>query len=81
MPGGLHDMHGNVWEWVEDCWNDNYVWAPTDGSAWTSGDCGLRMLRGGSWLDGPGSLRSAYRSGRPRAYREFHLGFRLAQDK
>jgi formylglycine-generating enzyme required for sulfatase activity len=46
---GLHDMHGNVWEWVEDCYRDSYMGAPTDGSAVTSGDCGLRVLRGGSW--------------------------------
>ena len=46
---GLHDMHGNVWEWVHDCWNDSYVGAPSDGSAWASGDCNLRVVRGGSW--------------------------------
>ena len=46
---GLHDMHGNVWEWVQDCWNGNYRGAPTDGSAWESGDCSERVLRGGSW--------------------------------
>ena len=47
---GLHDMHGNVWEWVEDCWNDSYYGAPTQGEAWTSGDCAQRVLRGGSWV-------------------------------
>ena len=47
---GLHDLHGNVWEWVQDCSNDSYVGAPTDGSAWTSGDCGRRVIRGGSWI-------------------------------
>ena len=46
---GLHDMHGNVDEWVEDCWNDSYYGAPTQGEAWTSGDCANRVLRGGSW--------------------------------
>ena len=46
---GVHDMHGNVREWVEDCYNDSYVGAPTDGSAWKSGDCDQRVLRGGSW--------------------------------
>ena len=46
---GLYDMHGNVEEWVEDCWNGSYEGAPSDGSAWTSGDCVLRVLRGGSW--------------------------------
>ncbi len=47
---GLHDMHGNLWEWVQDCWNGSYQGAPADGSAWTSGDCERRVLRGGSWL-------------------------------
>ena len=47
---GLYDMHGNVYEWVQDCWNDSYVGAPTDGRAWTSGDCSQRVIRGGSWL-------------------------------
>ena len=46
---GLYDMHGNVWEWVEDCWNDSYAGAPSDGRAWTSGDCSRRVIRGGSW--------------------------------
>ena len=46
---GLHDLHGNVWEWVQDCWNESYRGAPADGSAWESGDCSLRVLRGGSW--------------------------------
>ena len=59
---GLHDMHGNVWEWTEDCWHDSYVGAPRDGSAWTVGEnCGQRVLRGGSWNDFPGVLRAAIR--------------------
>ena len=63
---GLHDMHGNVWEWVEDCWNDNYAGAPSNGTAWTAGgDCGKRVLRGGSWYNKPRILRSAIRSGTP----------------
>ena len=77
---GLYDMHGNVWEWVQDCWNDSYVGAPTDGSAWTSGECGLRMIRGGSWLYLPGYLRSAFRDWFSRSYRDGYIGFRLAQD-
>ena len=59
---GLYDMHGNVLEHVADCWNDNYWGAPTDGSAWTQGDCGHRVLRGGSMSHHPLSLRSASRS-------------------
>ncbi|MBL9048468.1 MAG: SUMF1/EgtB/PvdO family nonheme iron enzyme, partial [Tabrizicola sp.] len=47
---GLYDMSGNVWEWTEDCWNEDYVGAPNDGSAWTTGECSVgRVLRGGSW--------------------------------
>ena len=76
---GLHDVHGNVWEWVEDCWNGSYLGAPSDGSAWTSGDCAFRVLRGGSWYYVPWSLRSAYRNwGRPDG-RGFISGFRVAR--
>ncbi|MDE0331907.1 MAG: SUMF1/EgtB/PvdO family nonheme iron enzyme [Nitrospinae bacterium] len=60
-PFGLHDAHGNVWEWVADCWNKNYEGAPSDGRAWTSGDCGSRVLRGGSWSSKPRNLRFAVR--------------------
>lgn len=58
---GLRDMSGNVFEWVEDCWNGSYERIPTDGSAWTSGNCSLRVLRGGSWFNETGSVRSAKR--------------------
>ena len=86
---GLHDMHGNVWEWVQDCWNENYMGAPSDGSAWISGDCGQRVFRGGSWVEiayGSTYLRSAYRSGftgsgLARSTRGGAIGFRLAQDQ
>ncbi len=47
---GLHDMLGNVWEWTEDCWNDDYVGAPSDTSVWEAGRCGLRITWGASWL-------------------------------
>ena len=58
---GLHDVHGNVSEWVEDCWNENYKGAPSDGSAWSSGDCERRVLRGGYYNGHPTYARSARR--------------------
>ena len=58
---GLHDMHGNVWEWVQDCWNGSYRGAPVGGSAWVQGDCARRVLRGGSWDMGPRFLRTVTR--------------------
>ena len=60
---GLHDMLGNVWEWVEDCRNGSYEGAPTDGSVWRSGDCESRILRGGSWNSDPRLARAAFRAG------------------
>ena len=60
---GLHDMQGNGWEWVQDCWNDSYEGAPSDGSAWLEGDCSRHVIRGGSWRDGPQEMRSAFRFG------------------
>ena len=78
---GLYDVHGNVWEWVQDCWNGTYRGAPTNGRAWTSGDCSQRMIRGGSWHVNPWNLRSALRYWFPRSYRGYIVGFRLAQDK
>ena len=80
-PWGLHDMHGNVMEWVQDCWNGDYGGAPTDGSAWMSGYCHRRVVRGGSWSSLPGGLRSAYRFWSDRSNRHSKRGFRLAQDE
>ncbi len=78
-PFGLYDVHGNVWEWVEDCWNASYAGAPADGSAWESGDCGLHVLRGGSWYNFKRNLRSAVR-GRFRAGgRDERAGFRIVR--
>ncbi len=56
-------MQGNVWEWVEDCWNYSYKGALSDGSAWTSGDCNRRVLRGGAWKNYPEVLGSATATG------------------
>ena len=78
---GLYDMHGNVWEWVEDCYQGSYRGAPQDGSAWQL-NCDkdkIRVLRGGSWFDDAANSRSAIRdSGRP-VYRIDGVGFRVAR--
>ena len=76
---GLHDMHGNVWEWVQDCWNGSYKGAPKDGSARESGDCGRRVARGGSWKNPPGFLRAAFRVTEPTGNRLNLIGFRVAR--
>ena len=76
---GLHDVHGNVWEWVEDCWNGSYAGAPADGSAWRSGNCDQRVLRGGSWYLNPRGLRAAYRNRNVSGYRNYDIGFRIAR--
>jgi formylglycine-generating enzyme required for sulfatase activity len=82
---GLCDTAGNVYEWVQDCWHESYRGdPPKDGSAWGEeggGDCGRRVLRGGSWSLGPVDRRSAYRSsGYDAVNRYSDIGFRLAQD-
>ena len=78
---GLHDVHGNVAEWVQDCWNADYKDAPTDGSAWEKkGDCNKRVRRGGAWRHESEHLRSAARFGRKDSDREKFLGFRVARD-
>ena len=76
---GLHDVHGNVQEWVEDCWHGSYRGAPEDGSAWESGNCGRRVLRGGSWLNVPRTLRSANRNVITTGNRYNNAGFRVAR--
>ena len=76
---GLYDVHGNVEEWVEDCWNDSYAGAPRDGSAWMSGYCSLHVLRGGSWYYLPRVLRAANRSWIDSGIRYDHVGFRVAR--
>lgn len=78
---GIYDMHGNVDEWIEDIYHDNYIGAPTDGSAWIEGKNNFSVCRGGSWNDNyPWSLRSASRGMHFRDAKECYLGFRVAFD-
>lgn len=77
---GLHDMLGNVWELTADCWNFTYDGAPTDGSAWRSGDCKRTVLRGGSWGDHPKDLRSSTRLRSYSGTRTIVIGFRVVRE-
>ena len=78
---GLYDVHGNVWEWVEDCWHVTYAGAPDDGTAWVDRpDCRLRVLRGGAWNDEAAELRSANRDWSTTKGRDNDIGFRVARE-
>jgi formylglycine-generating enzyme required for sulfatase activity len=78
-PWGLYQVHGNIYEWVEDCWNASYQGAPDDGSAQINGDCRGRVIRGGSWDYDPEFLRSASRLGWIAETRDIWLGFRVGR--
>jgi len=78
---GLYDMHGNVYEWVQDCYQDSYTGAPSTSKAWVNGDCAKRVLRGGSWIYVPYDLRSAARYGYTATLRDANSGFRLVQGR
>ncbi len=77
---GLHDMQGNVWEWVEDCARDSYLGAPIDGSVWIGDEVCSRILRGGSWQSSPNQLRSSFRNWYPSADQDNTVGFRLVRE-
>lgn len=79
-PFGLYDMPGNVLQWTEDCWNANYAGAPGDGSAWLSGDCGRRVVRGASWHSLPWTARPAARTPNKTDSTWNDIGFRVAKD-
>ncbi|MCK6452125.1 MAG: formylglycine-generating enzyme family protein [Alphaproteobacteria bacterium] len=76
---GLHDVLGNVWEWLEDCWNENYQGAPIDGTPWLTGDCSRRVGRGGSWINLPRFLRVGFRDWNGSGMRVTVTGFRVAR--
>ncbi|TVQ36989.1 MAG: formylglycine-generating enzyme family protein [Wenzhouxiangella sp.] len=76
---GLHEVHGNLWEATEDCWNESYEDAPIDGSAWLTGNCELHVLRGGAWYTVGSDARSAYRDRAPRSSASNFIGFRIAR--
>ena len=76
---GLHDVQGNVWEWVADCWNDSYFDAPSAGRAWMTGDCGQRAGQGGSWVNDAGTLRSVLRYSLETGHWSNGVGFRVAR--
>jgi formylglycine-generating enzyme required for sulfatase activity len=77
---GLYDMDGNVSEWMADCWHDNYIRAPLDGSAWMNPGCSVRVVRGGSWGSSPEQANSAYRQGADESVRSGRVGFRILRE-
>ena len=78
-PWGLYHVSGNAWTWTKDCWHDNYLGAPSDGSAWMTGECRSRVIRGGSWNSPPASLRGASRTWIDPGTRGNSNGFRVAR--
>jgi len=79
-PWGFHDMHGNAWEWVADCWSPHYALAPTDGSARMDGNCKEPVTRGGSWYYFPKLSRSAYRYKNGINVFSYNISFRVLRE-
>ena len=77
---GLHHAVGNVWEWVQDCYDDDYEQTPVDGSAMTSGHCDLRVIRGGTYISEVRDVRSASRFFAESGTQSKRIGFRVARD-
>ncbi|MDQ6978571.1 MAG: formylglycine-generating enzyme family protein, partial [Mariprofundaceae bacterium] len=74
---GLYDTSGNVWEWVQDNWHDNYRGAPSNGAVWGGGDSQSRVSRGGGWFNSARILQSALRGNNVPGDRSYYIGFRL----
>lgn len=79
-PFGIFDLDGNLSEWVDDCWHDNYTRAPRDSKAWINPGCERRVIRGGSWGSSPEQVRSAYRLSVPADARSARVGFRVVRE-
>ena len=79
-PWGLYNVHGNVWEWVQDCWNPTHVGAPTDGTARLEGDCRQRVMRSGSWYYFSKNIRSAWRFKNDGRVKSYGIGFRVLRE-
>ena len=79
-PWGIHDLSGNVSEWVADCWHDSFRRAPKDGSAWVNPGCRDQVIRGGSWASSPAQTRSAWRAPAQVDITNARLGFRVVRD-
>lgn len=79
-PFGLYDMNGGVWEWVSDCWHNNYKSAPSDGRSWDESNCQARVIRGGSWRTGANYMLTSTRFKYDTSVRYSENGFRVARD-
>jgi formylglycine-generating enzyme required for sulfatase activity len=78
-PYGLHDTSGSVWEWVSDCWHNNFKDAPADGGAWDQPNCRVRVIRGGSWREGEAYMVASTRFKYDAGVRQSQNGFRVAR--